>query len=209
MLNRFFPGIFFMFLSMSASAGTIVVMGDSISAGFGIEAGRDWVSLMENRLEAEGCSCRVFNESISGESSAGGLARIDRALELHKPDIVILELGANDGLRGYSPKVMKENLAEMIRRSEAAGASVLLVGMRLPPNYGKRYIELFFDIYRQLEEEFGVTRVPFIMEKVALKPSLMLPDRLHPNAMAQPIMLETVWPYLEKVIEKNGAKNRG
>jgi acyl-CoA thioesterase-1 len=178
-------------------------MGDSISASHGIEVQQGWATLLQQRLDEKNLPFSVKNESISGETTAGGLARIDRALEQHKPTIVLIELGANDGLRGLSPFVMKKNLAKMIHRSEQAGAKVLLLGMKIPPNYGKRYVETFFDVYRQLAEEYEVQRVPFLMEGVALDKKLMQRDRLHPNALAQPFILENIWPYLSPNLSDN------
>lgn len=200
MWSRLVLGVFVSLISLSASAGTILIMGDSISASHGIEVQQGWAALLQKRLEAQNSRFVVENESISGETSAGGLARIGRALERHKPVLVLLELGANDGLRGLSPFVMKKNLAEMIKRSEAAGAKVLLLGMKIPPNYGKRYIETFFDVYRQLAEEHAIARVPFILKGVALDQKLMQKDRLHPNALAQPLILDNIWPYLQPML---------
>ncbi|RLA24418.1 MAG: arylesterase [Gammaproteobacteria bacterium] len=176
-------------------------MGDSISASHGIEVQQGWATLLQERLEEQNSVFTVENESISGETSAGGLARIDQALDRHKPTLVLLELGANDGLRGLSPFVMKKNLAEMIHRSEQAGAKVLLLGMKIPPNYGKRYIETFFDVYRQLAEEHDVSRVPFLLDGVALNRELIQQDGLHPNARAQPFILENIWPYLLPMLD--------
>ncbi len=188
-------------ISLSASSGSILIMGDSISASHGIEVQQGWATLLQERLEEQNSVFTVENESISGETSAGGLARIDQALDRHKPTLVLLELGANDGLRGLSPFVMKKNLAEMIHRSEQAGAKVLLLGMKIPPNYGKRYIETFFDVYRQLAEEHDVSRVPFLLDGVALNKELIQQDGLHPNARAQPFILENIWPYLLPMLD--------
>jgi acyl-CoA thioesterase-1 len=177
-----------------------MVFGDSLSAGYGLEAGQGWVALLKDRLAKQGFRYDVVNESISGDTSAGGLARIDNALELHRPDIVILELGANDGLRGLSLKVMKDNLSAIIRRAQAAGARVLLLGMQMPPNYGPRYTERFSSIYGELAEEQQLPTPPFLLEKVALSPSLMQADNLHPNAKGQPLLLDTVWPSLRPML---------
>jgi acyl-CoA thioesterase-1 len=189
------------FVSSSAFSSSILIMGDSISASHGIEVQQGWATLLQQRLDEKNLPFNVKNESISGETTAGGLSRIDRAVEQHKPAIVLIELGANDGLRGLSPFVMKKNLAKMIHRSEQAGATVLLLGMKIPPNYGKRYIETFFDIYRQLAEEHQLSYVPFLMEGVALNRKLMQQDGLHPNALAQPFILENIWPYLLPMLD--------
>jgi acyl-CoA thioesterase-1 len=188
-------------LPWTVSAKTIVVLGDSISAGFGIEVQQGWVALLQNRLAAQHSPYVISNESISGDTSAGGLARIDDALRRHKPQIVLIELGANDGLRGLSPEAMKANLTEMVKRTEKTGAKVLLLAMKIPPNYGKRYIEMFYNIYPQLAAELKVPYVPFILEDVALKTELMQVDGLHPNALAQPIVAERIWGYLAPMLK--------
>ncbi|MBS4052261.1 MAG: arylesterase [Methylomonas sp.] len=186
---------------MAAMAASIVVIGDSISAGYGIDAGQGWVNLLQKKFNPPQDGYVISNESISGDTSAGGLARIDRILARHKPAIVILELGANDGLRGLTPQAMKSNLTEMIQRSRQAGAKVLLLGMKIPPNYGKRYIEMFYNVYPQLSAELNVPLVPFILEDVALKPELMQADGLHPNEQGQTPIVEKVWPYLQPLLE--------
>lgn len=180
---------------------TIVVLGDSISAAYGIEVNQGWVSLLQNKLDKENSRFKISNESISGDTSAGGLDRIDAILSAQKPAVVLIELGANDGLRGLSPRIMKSNLAEIIRRSQKAGAKVLLLGMRIPPNYGQRYIKLFYNVYRQLSQETGVPYMPFILEDVALIKELMQPDGLHPNAKAQPFLAEKIWLELEPLLK--------
>lgn len=182
-------------------AKSIVVLGDSISAAYGIDVDQGWVNLLQKRLRRENKPYTIFNESISGDTTAGGLARIDKALDLHKPTIVLLELGANDGLRGLSPKKMKQNLAEISRRVRQHGAKVLLLGMRIPLNYGKRYIDMFYNIYPQLAEELKISIVPFILQDVALNKQLMQNDGLHPNALAQPIIAETVWDRLHPMLK--------
>jgi len=182
-------------------AKSIVVLGDSISAGYGLEAGKGWVTLIQKKFNQKHNSYTVFNESISGDTTAGGLARIDQALLRHRPELVLLELGANDGLRGLSPKIMKSNLAEMVKRSQKSGAKVLLLSMRIPPNYGKRYVDMFYKVYPQLAEEMNIPYVPFILEEVALVNELMQKDGLHPNAKAQPIIAEKIWSYLLPVLE--------
>ena len=190
-----------LFFSTSVFAKAIIVLGDSISASYGIEVSEGWVSLLQKKLQVEKFPHRVFNESISGDTSAGGVARIDGALARHKPAIVVLELGANDGLRGLSPRQMKANLTEIIQRSRKAGARVLLVGMRMPPNYGKRFVDMFFNVYSQLADELGVTYIPFLLEDVALDRDLMQRDGLHPNAKAQSNIAEKVWGYLLPLLE--------
>ena len=188
-------------MPMAALAKSIVVLGDSISAGYGMDASQGWVNLLQQKFNREQKAHVISNESISGDTTAGGLARIDQALARHKPDIMLLELGANDGLRGLSPVEMKNNLIEMVRRSEKAGAKVMLLGMKIPPNYGKRYIDMFYNIYPQIAEELKVPLVPFILEDVAAKPEFMQIDGLHPNALAQPIIADKIAAYLEPLLK--------
>lgn len=176
--------------------GTILVLGDSLSAGYGLAAGEGWVELLARRLQQDDHPYAVVNASISGDTSAGGLARIDAALQQHRPAVLILELGANDGLRGLSLKALKENLSRIIERAKGAGARVLLLGMAMPPNYGPRYTERFSSIYGELAAEQQLPPPPFLLTRVALDPTLMQADNLHPNAAGQPLLLETVWPAL-------------
>ncbi len=179
-----------------AKPSTIVVFGDSISAGYGIEVQEGWVALLNKKLIETNSNYIISNASISGETTAGGLARIDQILTTQKPAIVLLQLGANDGLRGLSPVVMKNNLADMVRRSQKSGAKVILLAMKIPPNYGKRYIDMFYNVYPELSKELAIPMVPFLIEDVALDKELMQADRLHPNAKAQPILADKIKPYL-------------
>jgi len=178
-----------------------VVFGDSLSAAYGIAQARGWVALLEERLKREHRDYIVVNASISGETSAGGLARIDRVLQLHRPRILVLELGGNDGLRGLPVAQMKRNLGTIIERSQKAGARVLLVGMRLPPNYGPDYTQLFESAYAQLAKRHGTALLPFLLEDFSEKPELFQPDRIHPGAAAQPLMLERVWRVLRPLLK--------
>lgn len=193
--------VFLSLLSTTAMAKSIVVLGDSISAGYGINVDQGWVNLLQKKLQQENLPYTVYNESISGDTTAGGLARIDNILNKIKPDILLLELGANDGLRGLSPKAMKNNLTEIIKRSQNHGAKVLLLGMRIPPNYGKRYIDMFYNIYPQLAEELKIPLVPFLLEDVALHEHLMQSDGLHPDTLAQPVITAKVWRYLQPLLD--------
>lgn len=195
-MTRFLFAVIISLMSMTATAKSIVVLGDSISAGYGIEVAQGWVTLLQNKFNEKDAGNIIYNESISGDTTAGGLARIDRALALHKPDAVIIELGANDGLRGMPPERIKSNLAEIAHRAQRASAKVLLLSMKIPPNYGKRYIDLFYNIYPELAKELRIPYVPFIMEDVALTKDMMQPDGLHPNAKGQPFIAEKVWPQL-------------
>lgn len=183
-------------ISMTAIAKPIVVLGDSISAGYGIEVDQGWVALLQKKLVKSNSDYKIINESISGDTTAGGLARIDRILAVQAPAIVLIQLGANDGLRGLSPVQMKNNLAEMTRRAQKAGVKVMLLGMKIPPNYGKRYVDMFYNVYPQLAKELEVPFVPFILEDVALDKDLMQADGLHPNTKAQAIIAGKIESYL-------------
>ncbi|BFN28406.1 esterase TesA precursor [Pseudomonas sp. SCT] len=186
--------------AQGALAGTVLVVGDSISAAFGLETSQGWVHLLQQRLVEEGKSVRVVNASISGDTTAGGLARLDPLLDEHAPEVVILELGGNDGLRGQSPMQLKQNLAGMVRKSQEAGAKVLILGMRLPPNYGQRYTTAFAEVFPKVAQETGAALVPFVLEGAAGVPSMMQGDGVHPTAEAQPVLLENVWPALEPLL---------
>jgi len=186
-----------------ASPSTILVYGDSLSAAYGIRPEQGWVALLGQRLTAQGYGYQIVNASVSGETSGGGAERLPRALQLHQPGIVILELGANDALRGLPVDGIRDNLAGMLRQSQAAGARVLLIGTRMPPNYGPRYTEEFARIFPELANQYHLALVPFLLEKVALNPALMQADGLHPDAAGEPAVLETVWPYLKPMLNKN------
>jgi len=191
----------------AAAAGGVLVFGDSLSAGYGVASGRGWVDLLEARLREQGIGLQVVNASVSGETTQGGVTRIDDALARHRPAVVVLELGGNDALRGLPLERTKRNLAEMVRRARAAGARVLLLGMRIPPNYGPEYTRRFEALYRELHEALGVAFVPFFLDGVALDAALMQDDGIHPTAAAQPRMLDNVWPALEPLLE--AASRRG
>jgi acyl-CoA thioesterase I len=186
-----------------ASAGTILVFGDSLSAAYGIRPEQGWVPLLAQRLHTQGYGYQVVNASVSGETSSGGLERLPRALQLHTPAIVILELGANDGLRGLPVSAMHDNLARMVELSQAAGARVLLAGIRIPPNYGPRYTQEFAHVFPELAHHYHLPLVPFLLEKVALDPALMQEDGMHPNPAGEPPILDTLWPYLEPLLKNN------
>lgn len=180
-------------------ANTLLVLGDSISAGYGLEKLEyGWVELLRARLAERGWS--VVNASISGETSAGGLHRLDGLLRQHRPSIVLLELGANDGLRGLAPRQLEANLEEMVVRVRTAGAQPLLLGMRIPPNYGKRYEEMFEQVFPQVAQEHGVPLVRFLLEGVGGQNHLMQADGLHPNREAQGAILGWVWQKLEPIL---------
>ena len=179
---------------------TVVVLGDSLSAGYGLRIQESWVHLLEQRLAAQGYEYRVVNASVSGETTQGGLARLPRVLETHKPDVVIVELGGNDGLRGLPLATSRDNLEKAIELARNAKARVLLVGMVIPPNYGPRYGQQFRDMFAALAQQYRLSFVPFFLDKVALNPDLMQADGIHANARGQPQLLENLWPKLKPLL---------
>jgi acyl-CoA thioesterase-1 len=187
----------------TAANQTILVLGDSLSAGYGMSEQESWVSLLRDRLAAEGYGYAVVNASLTGDTTGSGLKRLPRTLALHRPAIVIIELGGNDGLRGIPIKVMRSNLAEMIELSRAAGAEVILAGMQIPTNYGSGYTQAFTAVYPDLARQYRVELVEFFLERVALDLDLIQPDGIHPTAEAQPLLLDNVWPVLEKKLRKS------
>lgn len=181
---------------------TLLVFGDSLSAAYGLRADQGWVAQLQQRLAGQGYGYRVVNASVSGETTAGGRARLARALEAHKPQLVILELGANDGLRGLPVKDARANIASMIADIQKAGARVLLAGIVMPPNYGARYASDFSAMYAETAKAAGVPLIPFLLEGVALEERYMQADGLHPNAEGQPLVLENVWKHLRPLLER-------
>jgi len=184
----------------AGAASTIVVVGDSLSSGYGLGAAPSWVAILEDRLAQEAYEYTVVNASVAGDTSSGGLNRLPGLLSRHQPEIVIIEIGGNDGLRGQPVSLLRENLSRMIELVLESGARPLLTGMQMPPNLGRAYTEQFAAIYRELAEEYEIAIVPFLMEGVALNPTRMQPDRVHPNAAGQQPMLENVWPVLEELL---------
>ena len=182
------------------AAATILVFGDSLSAGYGIARQDAWPSLLETRLKDSGYSYAVVNASISGETTAGGRSRLPEAIKQHQPKVVIIELGANDGLRGLPVASMRDNLQSMVKLSQQAGARVMLVGMRIPPNYGRDYTEKFAATFTELSKEHKTALVPFLFEGFAGKVDAFQPDRLHPTAATQPLMLDTIWKQLKPLL---------
>lgn len=187
-------------LPANVSAGVILVLGDSLSSAYGIDVQAGWVRLLQDRLDARGSDYRVVNASISGDTTNGGAARLPTALVQYTPDIVVVELGGNDGLRGLPLNVTRSNLERIIVESKKAGARVLLLGMRLPPNYGPAYTKAFYAIYEELAERYGVARVPFLLEGIGGVDGMMQDDGIHPVAEAQPVILDNVWPHLEPLL---------
>lgn len=190
--------------SLTASARTLLVLGDSISAGWGVELEQGWVSLLQQRLVEREMAAAVVNASVSGETSSGGLARLPALLEAHQPDLLVLELGGNDGLRGTPLATMQQNLSQMIELGQAAGADVLLLGMRIPPNYGPRYTLGFEQVFTDLSAQYQVPLMPFFLEGVAGNPALMQDDGIHPRAEAQSQLLENAWPLLADWLDSAG-----
>ncbi|NHZ80204.1 arylesterase [Massilia sp. CCM 8695] len=194
-------------LMMAASASaysapkTVLVLGDSLSAEYGLNRGAGWVALMEQKLKAEKIDAAIVNASISGETTSGGRARLPALLTQHKPDIVVIELGANDGLRGLPVPAAEANMRTMIELAQKNKARVLLVGMRIPPNYGRDYTERFFGMYKSLSNQYKAPLVPFMLDGVADKPALFQADRLHPNAQAHPAILANIWPQFHTLVK--------
>jgi acyl-CoA thioesterase I len=197
--------LIFLFIIAAAPAmtyaKTLLIFGDSLSAGHGLAGGEEWPALLQQRLLDQKLSIKVVNASISGETTDGGLSRLPAALKSTQPSWVILELGANDGLRGYPIKSLRANLEAMITLCEHAGARVMLVGMYVPPNYGKAYTEAFTLQFSELASERQLPFTRFLLEPVILNESLMQPDRLHPNAKAQPYILDWLWPQIAKLLD--------
>ena len=183
-------------------AGTILVHGDSLSAAFGMAPERGWVHLLRKQLNPTAGQHRVINASISGETTAGGAARLSRLLERHRPTVVIIELGGNDGLRGVALRDSRAQLEFMIDLALTQNADVLLLGMRLPPNYGPTYTSRFEAMYSSLAKEYAIRHIPFFLDGVAQTPSLMQIDRIHPTADAQPLLLEKVWPEINALLQE-------
>lgn len=178
----------------------IVVVGDSLSSGHGLAVEQSWVSLLEQRLDEQEYEYEVVNASISGDTTAGGLARLPRLLDTHSPEIVIIELGGNDGLRGQPVENLRSNLAAMIELAEQHGAEVILTGIQIPPNYGPAYTQQLAAVYPALAEEYDIPLVSFLMDGVALQAELMQADRIHPNEKGQAVMFENVWRVLEDLL---------
>jgi len=185
----------------SAAVGTILVFGDSLSAAYGISQKDGWVSLLDERVKQRRHDYSVVNASISGETTSGGAARIRAALDRYRPEVVVLALGGNDGLRGLPVASMTANLTAIVREVQARKARVLVVGMRIPPNYGRKYTQEFFDAFADVARDRNAAYVPFMLDGVVDKGDLFQPDQIHPTAAAQPIILETVWKGLEPLLK--------
>jgi acyl-CoA thioesterase I len=211
-MSRFLLSLSFALLSLvppgaRAQTPVILVFGDSLSAGYGLPQGKGWVDLLQQRLEQQRLRYKVVNASISGETTLGGRNRLAQALAEHRPRLVIIELGPNDGLRGQPLQAMRENLEQMVRASQAAQAKVLLVGMRIPPNYGPDYTKKFHDTFAAVSKSTGAALVPFVLEGFAERRELFQNDGIHPDVEAQALMLENVWKPLRPMLVRAAQKS--
>jgi len=188
----------FAFLPMMVSAKTIMILGDSISAGYGMSPNQTWVHLLQQRLDQHyPKQHKVVNASVSGETTSGALARLPKLLQTHRPNLVVIELGGNDGLRGQPPQLIQKNLEALVKQSQNAKAKVIIFGMKMPPNYGQAYSKAFENNYKVVSEKYRVKRLPFFLAGVAGNKNLMQSDQIHPNAKAQPILLNLAYPYIK------------
>lgn len=198
--SLFLLALFLLAGPVMASQNTLLVVGDSLSAAYGVPSDTAWVQLLRDRLEEQDTDWRVVNASISGETTDGGLRRLPGLLEKHEPDVVVIELGGNDGLRGFPPDVIESNLAGMIEHVQEADAIPLLVGMQMPPNYGQRYTSAFIGVYQSLSDRYDAVLVPFFLEGIYDQDRMMQGDGIHPTEEAQPLLLENIWPRLEPLL---------
>lgn len=187
--------------SVSAAQGRILVVGDSLSAEYGLSQGSGWVKHIAKRLRKHDTGYQIHNSSISGDTTSGGVTRLPAELERIEPDIVIIELGSNDALRGLPLDMAKNNLAQMIEQSQATGAQVVLLGMQIPPNYGKPYADQFARLFSELANTYKTTLVPFLLDGFATRADMFLDDGIHPNETAQPVIADTVWEHLAPVLK--------
>ncbi len=193
--------LYVILLSMnSVSASTLLVMGDSLSAAYNLRQEVGWVSLLENQLSQSNPEIKIVNASVSGETTQGGLSRFSPLLQQYKPRWIILELGANDALRGYPLTQTSKNIEKMIEQAQKLNTKVLLIGNQIPQNYGKRYTKMFFTLYEKIAKKYKVAYLPFMLEGIALNKSLMLEDGLHPNKDGQPFVLQNILPYLQPLL---------
>jgi len=186
----------------STEPPTVLIFGDSLSAGYGIEVDQSWAALLQVRLNEQGYEHRVINASISGETTEGGATRIESALADFSPELIILELGGNDGLRGFPVTRMRTNLEKIVLRAKASGAAVVLLGIRIPTNYGPRYSAEFEGVFRQVSENLDVQWIEFFMDGIALNDDLLQEDRIHPNELAQPRLLDNAWSIISATLSK-------
>jgi acyl-CoA thioesterase I len=196
-----FAALFLLMMNAYSASKTVLVLGDSLSAEYGLPRGAGWVSLLEKRLKENKIDANVVNASISGETTSGGKARLPSLLDKYHPTLVIIELGGNDGLRGLPVAATQANIRAMVAAAKKAKAKVLLVGMQIPPNYGRDYAENFSRLYTTTARETGIPLVPFLLAEIADKPQLFQADRIHPTAEAHPIILNNVWPHLKPLLQ--------
>lgn len=185
-------------IPFAVSAKTIMILGDSLSAGYGIQPQQGWVHLLQKRLDQHyPKQHKVVNASVSGETTSGALARLPKLLQTHRPDLVVIELGGNDGLRGQPPQMIQKNLARLVAQSQNSKSKVVIFGMKIPPNYGQAYSKAFENNYKVVSQQYQIKLLPFFLEGVAGKKQLMQNDQIHPNAQAQPILLNNAYPYIK------------
>ena len=199
-ITKFIVALYCFSASQLVIADTILVYGDSISAAYGMEKSKGWVNLLAKRIAIDRPHYKVVNASVSGETTGGGVTRLPKSLAFHQPDVLVLELGGNDGLRGYPISSIRDNLQIMIQQAKTSGAHVLLIGMVLPPNYGRRYTLAFEKIFSSLAEEHSLPFVPFLLDGVSTGKSLVQRDGIHPTVEAQPKLLDDVWPSLAPML---------
>lgn len=185
-----------------SQTSTLLIVGDSLSVGYGVPQGQEWAQIIQQKIVASGFDYNVVNASISGDTTASGKSRLPSLLQEYKPQWLLLELGANDGLRGLSLTEMENNLATMIQAAQASGAKVILLGMKIPPNYGKKYTDRFEQVFETMAQRYDIPLMPFFLATVATKEELMQADRLHPNAKAQPQVAENVWTFLKPYLSR-------
>ena len=186
----------------TSPAASVLVVGDSLAAEYGLKRGSGWVAIIEQRIKASHAAHHIHNSSISGDTSSGGLSRLPALLKQYQPDIVIIELGANDALRGLSLEATRKNLSDMIVLAKQAHAQVLLLGMQIPPNYGRQYAEQFRRVFPDLASQHNTSLTPFLLEGMAMERSLFQPDGIHPNETAQPMLADNVWRQLEPMLQQ-------
>jgi len=184
-------------VALGEPAKKILLLGDSISAGYGISLDRKWTSILQRKLNSSGKNLRIINASVNGETTSGGLSRIENLLKSHSPDYLLIELGGNDALRGYPVAKIKSNLIEICKKASKENVVIMLMQIKIPPNYGRVYTQAFESIYNEIADELGILVVPFMLENIALESNLMLPDGIHPNEKGQPFIAEEVYKWLE------------
>ena len=184
-------------IALSEPSKKFLILGDSISAGYGIDLDRKWTSILQRKLDSSGKNLRIINASVNGESTNGGLSRIENLMKSHSPDYLLIELGGNDALRGYPVDKIKSNLIEICKKASKENIFIMLMQIKIPPNYGRIYTQAFESIYSEIADELGILLVPFMLENIALDSNLMLPDGIHPNEKGQPFIAEEVYKWLE------------